>query len=133
MTVSLDKQETFMTADIQLKGTIELTCDVCLNQFLSPLDTLHRLIIKFQEEEGVSDITDEILVLKKSDHEIDLATVAYEYINLAVPYYSKCEEQGVNATCDPVMIERLQNLSNQPEETDEIDPRWDILKNIKNK
>ncbi|GAA4801437.1 DUF177 domain-containing protein [Olivibacter ginsenosidimutans] len=130
--VILDKQETMMIVDIHITGTIELTCDICLNQFSSPTDIKERLIIKFDEHDKLSDSTDEIIVLKKNEHELDLTTVIYEYINLSVPYYSRCEEQGLNAHCDETMVNKLKNLSKEEKATEQVDPRWDILKKIKN-
>lgn len=132
VSVLLDKQETMMITNIHVDGTIVLTCDVCLNQFDSPCNIQERLIVKFDEQDDVSESTDEILVLKKSEHTLDLTHVIYEYINLSVPSYARCEEQGINATCDPAMIHKLENLSNQETDLNQVDPRWDILKNIKN-
>lgn len=130
--VILDKQETMMVAEIHITGSIELTCDVCLNQFQSQSDILERLIIKFDEHDDLAESTDEILILKKSEHELDLANIVYEYINLSVPYYNRCDEQGINTSCDPSMIDKLNSLNNQAEEPEQVDPRWDILKKIKN-
>lgn len=121
-----------MVADIRITGTIELTCDVCLNQFSSKSNILQRLIIKFDNGDGVADLGDEILVLKKNEHELDLANIFYEYINLSVPYYSRCEEQGENISCDQSMIDKLNSLANQDDTSTAEDPRWDILKKIKN-
>ncbi|HWV74763.1 MAG TPA: DUF177 domain-containing protein [Pseudosphingobacterium sp.] len=134
VSVVLDKQESMMTAHFHITGTIELTCDVCLNQFLKETDIKERLIVKFDEEDDLSDLTDEILVLKRNEHELDLAPTIYEYINLSVPYYSRCDEQGKNTSCDKLMVDKLKSLTNQKEEEEQEnpDPRWDILKNIKN-
>ncbi|MEH6308855.1 DUF177 domain-containing protein [Olivibacter sp. CPCC 100613] len=130
--VILDKQETMMVADIHITGKIELTCDVCLNHFWGKSDILQRLIVKFDDEDNVSDLTDEIMILKKNEHELDLATILYEYITLSVPHYSRCEEQGINASCDQSMIDKLNSLSNQDNTSTDADPRWEILKKIKN-
>lgn len=132
VSIVLEKQEAMMIANIHITGFIELTCDVCLNQFMSKSAIAERLIVKFDGQDDVSESTDEILILKKSEHELDLANVFYEYINLSVPYYSRCDEQGINARCDQTMIEKLNSLNHQEEETEQADPRWDILKKIKN-
>lgn len=129
--VDLEKQETMMVLDFHIIGTLELTCDVCLNQFQGKTDIKERLIVKFNEDEDVNNSTDELLVLKKGEYELDLATVIYEYINLSVPYYSRCDQQGSGESCDQLMIERLKNLSSTAKE-EQTDPRWDILKHIKN-
>lgn len=130
-TVLLDKQETMMIVNIHIEGTIELICDICLNQFSSPTNIEERLIVKFDEHDDLSDSTDEILVLKKNEHTLDLTDAIYEYINLSVPAYSRCEEQGLNARCDQIMVNKLRSLNEQDKSNEQVDPRWDILKHIK--
>ncbi|QNL50073.1 DUF177 domain-containing protein [Olivibacter sp. SDN3] len=130
--LTLDKQETMLIADFHITGIIELTCDVCLRKFPGKTDINERLIVKFQEDDDTSDISDEILILKRNEHELDLANNIYEYINLSVPLYARCEEQGLNTACDKSMIDKLKNLSAPETRDTQTDPRWDILKKIKN-
>jgi uncharacterized metal-binding protein YceD (DUF177 family) len=52
-----------------------------------------------------------------------------------VPPYPKCSENGDGIECDPEMLGRIQNeeISSSEEDNEEnIDPRWEALKNIKN-
>lgn len=133
--VSLQKQETMLIVTFHIQGTIQLTCDVCLNDFDSPTDFEERVIVKFVQEEWVDDSEDDdVIVLKKTDYELDIATLLYDYINVRVPYYTKCSEQGLNITCDPEMLARISNEEQQSSEITEetIDPRWAALMNIKN-
>jgi uncharacterized protein len=133
--VQLQKQESMLIVNFNIEGTITLTCDVCLNEFDSPLQFTERLIVKFVNEEWDND-TEEVLVLSKTDYELDIAGLLYEYINVRVPYYAKCSEQGINLTCDAEMLSKINNSSQQEEESsseeEKIDPRWAALKNIKN-
>jgi uncharacterized metal-binding protein YceD (DUF177 family) len=79
-----------------------------------------------------SDDTEEIVVLKRSETEINVATLIYEFINLAVPYISRCEDEGNAEWCDREMIAKLEQLAPGPkEEIEDADPRWEALKNIK--
>ena len=132
--VSLQKQENMLIANFDINGTIKLTCDVCLSTFDYPLSIQERVLVKFVEEDWQND-TDEVIVLSKNDYELDIAPLLYEYINVAVPPYTKCSEQGINTNCDPEMLTRIQNEQedNSSEENDDnIDPRWEALKKIKN-
>ncbi|MVZ63358.1 YceD family protein [Sphingobacterium humi] len=132
--VDIQKQENMLIATFDIQGTMKLTCDVCLSQFDAPIHIQERALIKFSEEDWQDD-TEEVIMLSKNDYELDIAPLLYEYINVAVPPYTKCSEQGVNISCDPEMLERIQNEQEDDTSTrddDQIDPRWEALKNIKN-
>ncbi|WP_437920838.1 YceD family protein [Sphingobacterium sp. LRF_L2] len=132
--VSLQKQENMLVVNFHITGMIQLTCDVCLTEFDSPVEFEERVLVKFSEDDW-ADNTEEVLTLSKTDYELDIAELLYEYINVRVPYYSKCSEQGIGISCDPEMLAKLSNETETTEEEnteEKIDPRWDILKNIKN-
>lgn len=132
--VELQKQENMLIVNFRIHGTIQLSCDVCLADFDSPLDFQERALVKFTDEDWENN-TEEVLVLSKTDYELDIAELLYEYINVRVPHYSKCSEQGMNVSCDPEMLAKISVEVNNDQEEDKeekIDPRWDILKNIKN-
>ena len=49
-----------------------------------------------------------------------------------MPYISRCEDEGNTQWCDKEMIGKLNELSGEKkEETNNDDPRWEALKNIK--
>lgn len=131
--VELQKRENMLIVNFHVYGTVRLTCDVCLTDFDAPLDFEERILVKFTEDEWGQD-TEEVLTLSKTDYELDIADLLYEYINVRVPYYKKCSEQGTNASCDPEMLAKLGSSADLESHTDEedTDPRWDILKKIKN-
>lgn len=132
--VELQKQENMLVVNFDVNGTIELACDFCLNDFDAPLAFKERALVKFVLEDW-EDETEEVIVLSKTDHELDIAGLLYEYTNVRVPYYSRCSVQGVDADCDPAILARLETSSPESESEDKeerIDPRWDALKNIKN-
>ena len=120
-----------LIVNFDIKGTIKLTCDVCLTEFDAPVSFDEKLIVKFVNEEWDNE-TDEVIILNKTDHELDIANLLYEYINVQVPYYAKCTEQGVNITCDPEMLAKISTEEGTELEEENIDPRWAALKNIKN-
>jgi len=132
--VSLQKQENMLIVNFNIHGDIFLTCDICLAEFAAPIEFQERVIVKFTQEEWDQE-TEEVLILNKAEHELDIANLLYEYINVRVPYYAKCAEQGKNITCDPDMLAKINGISDQEDaetKTENIDPRWAALKNIKN-
>jgi len=132
--VELQKQENMLIVLFHIKGTIQLTCDVCLQEFDSPLAIDERTLVKFTEEDWENS-TEEVVFLAKAEYELDIANLLYEYINVCVPYYSRCTEQGINISCDPEMLAKInqeESITESEDSTEKIDPRWDILKKIKN-
>ena len=127
--VDLEKQETMMILDFHITGTIDATCDRCLAQYPQVVDIKEQQIAKFSDEEVAED--DEIISLGKSEHEIVLAGLIYEYINVAVPFILVCDNEGNTKYCDKDMLAELSKLKENNEQTESIDPRWDALKKFK--
>ena len=132
--VELHRQENMLVVNFHINGVIGLTCDVCLSDFPGNISIEERLIVKFTEED-VDDSTEEILVLSKNEYELDIAGLLYEYINLAVPHYKKCSEQGEGIECDQEMIAKLNMFAPQEPQSgteETTDPRWEALKHLRN-
>ncbi len=136
VSLELDKQETMMLLNFQIKGEIFQGCDLCLSDYPTPLDIEANEIVKFSNDELLEDDTEEIILISRNEHELDVSGLIYEYIMLAVPLFKRCDDEGNTEWCDQEMIEKLKSLS-APETTEEeqemADPRWEALKNIKNK
>jgi uncharacterized protein len=131
--LELDKQETMLLLSFSIKGEVFTACDVCLADFSTQATVNERQIVKFSDDENLEDDTDEIIVLGRQEHEIDVSQLIYEYINLAVPLINRCEDVGNTQWCDKVVVDKLNALSrSKEEENTDADPRWDALKNIKN-
>lgn len=132
--LELEKQETMMILNFNITGEIKLACDVCLADYPYHVVIQERQIVKLNGNEDLEDDTEEIIVLKRNEVEINVATLIYEYINLAAPYISRCEDEGNMAWCDREMIAKLEELAPGSKEKEEIkdeDPRWEALKKIK--
>jgi uncharacterized protein len=127
--VELEKQETMIILNFHINGTIDANCDRCLAQYPLPVDIREQQVAKFSEEEISDD--EEIIILTKSDHEIDIAKLIYEYINVAMPFITVCGDEGNTTYCDKEMLDSLNKLIANNEQTEKTDPRWDVLKKIK--
>jgi len=127
--VELEKQETMIILNFQINGTIDTNCDRCLAQYPQQVDIREQQIAKFSEEAIGED--DEIIILTKNDHEIDISGLIYEYINVSLPFITVCNNEGNTPYCDKEMLDSLNKLSANNEQSEQIDPRWDALKKIK--
>jgi len=127
--VELEKQETMLILNFDIKGNINMTCDTCLAEYPFQVAIHEQQIAKFAEEDVDED--EEIITLTKNDHEINVSGLIYEYVNVAVPFVSVCSDKGNTPYCDKEMLDRLKAL--EPDDNDQkgSDPRWDALKNIK--
>ncbi len=126
--VELDKQETMLILTFDIKGTIDTSCARCLAQYPQQVEIHEQQIAKFSEED--MDADEEIIILTKNDHEVDISGLIYEYINVALPFITVCDDEGNTPYCDKEMLDSLNKLSAN-NNNNEADPRWDALKNIK--
>ena len=127
--IDMQKQETMLILDFHIKGSIGLTCDKCLSEFPYNVDIREQQIAKFSDEP--IDDSEEIVTLTKNDHEVNLAGLIYEYVNVAAPLIAVCSDEGNTPYCDKEMIDRLNQLSADSGQEEKTDPRWDVLKKIK--
>ncbi len=127
--VELEKQETMLILNFHINGNISMACDKCLADYPQPITIHEQQIAKFSEEDIDND--EEIITLTKNDHEINIAGLIYEYVNVAAPFIASCGDEGNTPYCDKEMVERLNKLSANSEQDDKTDPRWDVLKKFK--
>jgi len=128
--VSLDliKQERMMIFEFNLKGSVEVLCDRCLEPFDQSIEGHERLIVKYGD--GFEEQSDEVIIISESDYEFDISPFIYEFINLLMPMqHIHPDDENGNSRCDKDMLDRLSSGDIEHES----DPRWDVLKNLKNK
>ncbi len=127
--VELERQETMLILSFHINGKIDMSCDKCLAEYPQQVDIHEQQIAKFSEE-GIDD-DEEIITLTKNDHEINIAGLIYEYVNVAAPLIAVCIDEGNTPYCDKEMLDRLNKLAANSGQNDKADPRWDVLKKIK--
>jgi len=126
--VELEKQETMIILNFLIKGNIDADCDRCLAKYPQQVDIREQQVAKLSEEEIGED--EDIIILTKNDHEINIAGLIYEYINVAMPFITVCSDMGNTPWCDKEMLESLSKLIAKTDEEDKTDPRWDVLKKL---
>ena len=124
--LNLDKESRMMILDFNIRGSLRLTCDRCLEDFDFPLNIDHQLIVKYGKDEGKDD--GDIFYLGDDDYQLDVSSMIYENILLAIPIKKvHPDDENGNSTCNPEQLALLENYSKQKTN----DSRWDALKNIK--
>ena len=124
----LDKKSSFLELHFDVKGTVELPCDVSMELFNYPIDADYDLIVKFGTPN--SQITDEILILPEGSYQINVAQYFYEMVVLNLPL--KRVHPGIeDGTLQSEILDKLKAL--EPKETHlkgSEDPRWNKLKDL---
>jgi len=131
--VILEKKETFIGADFTLKGKANLVCDRSLEPFEEPLSIHKKIVFKYGEEEV--ELSDEIVVIRHDQAELDLGQYMYEFIVLEIPIKRlhpkfREEEEEEDDDSEGKMV-YTSTPDPDSDGDDEIDPRWEQLKKLK--
>ncbi|AZA56064.1 YceD family protein [Chryseobacterium shandongense] len=126
--VLLDKHSTFLEFDIRVNGKVELVCDITNENFHHSIENEIRVLVKFGEE--YDDSEEDVITIPSSDHAFNVAQLIYENVALSIPM--KKISPNVSDE-DLAILEKFSPKQNDQEEGHESDPRWDALKNLKNK
>lgn len=122
----LDKQSRLMIAEIKIVGTIKLACDRCLELFDFAIDVEYEQIYKYGDAPEINE--DDIIYLNNTEYQIDVSILILENILLEIPIRRiHPEDKQGNSTCNPKHIELIQSYGKKKQ----VDPRWDVLKNLK--
>lgn len=131
--LQLIKSANMYDLKFHFKGNITCECDVCLEDFLLPIDTDYKLLMKISNTDNYDD--DQIFYITDKVIEFDLSQYLYESLILSIPSRKVCEMSG-NKECNKEVIAKLASLNQADAESDEDDdeenPTWDKLKNIFN-
>lgn len=129
----LEKKTTMMELTFKASGSVNVNCDLTNEPYDQPIDGSLFLVIKFGEE--FNDENEDLLILPHGEYEVNIQQYIYELIVLSIPL--KRVHPGVeDGTLDSEVLDKLEELSINNNENkndeDEIDPRWDKLKNLLN-
>lgn len=127
----LTKKSTLMEFDFEVKGMINVDCDVSNEPYDQPIEDRYELVVKFGQERN--DELEGILILPFGEFEVNIAQYIYELIVLALP--NKRVHPGIaDGSLQSDILDKLEELSipdqSDNEEKEETDPRWDSLKKL---
>ena len=125
----LTKHETFIEVVFKIKGTARLTCDRSLEPFDFPIEKDNKIVFKYGDE--YQEITDEIVIIPRDTATLELGQYIYEFIALAIPLKKLHPRFADEADDLEGKIVYSSEKSEEKEDEEEIDPRWNILKKLK--
>lgn len=137
--VVLKKEVNLIEALFEIEGTVELVCDRSLETFDYPLKTVQKVLFKYGPEE--TEINEEIYMITRDTPKLNFAQLIYEFIFLAVPlkkihpdYLEDLDEEDNDSEGKLVYTSEEEWEDDEtPAAQEDIDPRWEILKNLKKK
>ena len=126
--VTMAKEERMMDLHLAINGTVKVPCDRCNELMEMVVNGNERLIVKlgdhFYEE------SEDVQVIPDTACQFDLSPFMYEYIHLLLPIRKVHPEDPTGKSqCDPLVLQKLKELSEHHVQ----DPRWDVLKQLKQK
>ena len=128
--VVMEKAEHLLTLDFSFTGCVRTVCDRCLRPLDIPVSGTERLFVKFSDTETSDD--ENIIVIPENEYQIELSHIMYEYVATALPM--RCvhpDDENGNSTCDSEMLNLLDSMQLKEHDENEIDPRWEKLKELK--
>ena len=127
--IVLEKKSTMLELDFKHKGTVNVPCDVSGEEFDLPIKGKFKLLVKFGDE--FNDENEELLILPHGEFQFSVAQYIYETIVLSVPL--RRVHPGIKDGSLTEVIQKLESLAPKEgkteEQKDDIDPRWENLKN----
>ncbi|MEG0693984.1 MAG: DUF177 domain-containing protein, partial [Oscillospiraceae bacterium] len=111
--------------EIKVDGTVELVCDITNEDFTYPIENQIGILVKFGEE--YDDSEEDVITIPANDHAFNISQLIYENVALSIPM------KKLSPNVSDEDLEILEKFSPKEIEEEESDPRWDALKNLKNK
>lgn len=130
--VVLDKKSNLLELSFKHEGTVNVPCDLTSEDFDLPIKGKLKLIVRFGET--FNNDNEELLILPFGEFEIDIAQYIYEMIILSVPL--KRIHPGIkDGSLNTEALKKLKELTikeqkKEKKEEENIDPRWDKLKQL---
>lgn len=154
--VILEKNEQLIRATFIIDGTVELICDRSLDEFDYEVDIEEMILYKYSEEER--ELTEEIVLITHKTPSISVGELLYEFLMLDIPMKKlhprfweedsdsdeyiesndsdDSEDEKTNQPAKKINFiyssDKEKEDKKSSSEEEKTDPRWNILKNLKN-
>ena len=139
--IRLVKTETMITIYADVDGAVELTCDRSLEQYPHPVSLQEALYVKYGDEE--EPLEDDLLIITHNTQKINLAQFIYEIIGASLPMkkihpdYRRDDDDDLEDESEGTVVyssnenELDEEAGESTADEEPVDPRWQILKNLR--
>jgi uncharacterized metal-binding protein YceD (DUF177 family) len=130
--VVLEKKNALLEFSLKHKGTVNVPCDMTNEEFDLPIKGNIKLIVRFGDE--FNNDNEELLIIPHGEFQINIAQYIYEMIVLSIPLkriHPGVKDGSLNTEALTKLKELTVNeLKKQNTKEENIDPRWDKLKQL---
>jgi uncharacterized metal-binding protein YceD (DUF177 family) len=130
--VVLEKKSTMLELAFKHKGTVNVPCDMTNEEFDLPIKGSMKLIVRFGDD--FNNDNEELLILPHGEFQLDIAQYIYEMIVLSVPLrriHPGVKDGSLNTEALAKLKElTIKELKKENKKDENIDPRWDKLKQL---
>lgn len=126
--LSLEKKETMLIGDFHLKGLVFTECDRCTDPVQVKVMGDFRLIYKFDTEVSLDET---LRTVYPDEAEIDISEDLLEFITVSLPSRRVHKKKECNQEMIALLDKYRFGESEDEDEPDEVDPRWETLKKLK--
>lgn len=123
--VALDKRETFLETEFKIKGSVKLVCDRSLDEFDYPVDLKRKIIFKYGDQDA--EVSEDVMMIHHGTESLEIGQFIYEFIALAIPMKKLHPRFNDESEGDSLIYT---SESAEEKKSDEIDPRWEMLKKL---
>jgi uncharacterized metal-binding protein YceD (DUF177 family) len=129
--LTLERKTNGLDLHFKTTGFLTLPCDRCLQAVNVPVSDESELLVKFSANPAES--TESIWYLPTTAWEINVGQYLYETLNLLMPLRVSCEvgESGHCQSDFESLMQKYDGSKADSEESSDVDPRWEKLKNLK--
>jgi uncharacterized metal-binding protein YceD (DUF177 family) len=136
--LSLIRKSQFLELNFIIKGTLQVVCDRCLDEYDQEINTTNVFFIRFGDD--FEEISDDVIIIPRDETRINIAQYIYEFAVLALPVRKiHPNKENGESGCDEDMIKKLNEhsgndsslIDEEAGDTINIDPRWEMLKKLK--
>jgi len=127
--VLFEKQSSLMTLTFQVKGTVQIQCDRCLDLYDQDIESENQVFVKIGDE--TFDEGDDVVWVKHNEHQFNVGKLIYDFIILSIPMRQvHPDKPNGESSCNPEMLEKINGIDHIGSSESESDSRWDELKKL---
>ena len=127
--VIVEKSGRYIGVDCDVRGTVTVECDRCLDELDMPVDVEIRLSVKYGMEENSEEPQPgerEVVFIPDTDAEFDMSQIIYDYVCLSLPMQRHHDE----GECNPDALRYLAGKESVASEEAEANNPFAALKDL---
>ncbi len=130
--VELEKNSRHISCTFAIKGFVQLECDRSSDRFEYPIALEYVIIFKYGDQ--YEELSEDLITIPYEWEYLNLASYIYELIGIEIPMkklHPRYADEADSEDDDDEMIYSSNEEGEDEETENQIDPRWEGLKNFK--